>query len=133
MERASGYFADNFIASGPSLPEAMNKNEFLGVMRSLVNAMPDFAFNASNFQILGTKVLLTIQIQGTNTRTVSLPALGIPPLKATGTEVLLPKEPLEADTDAGRISSLRFSSTEGGGITGVLQRLGIRYPSRIER
>jgi hypothetical protein len=118
--QAESFLTDDCRVHGLS-SAPLDGAQFIGVMRELVRAMPDFTFNAAMEQ--GEPPALKIQMNGTQVGTLDLRALGFPVLKATGVEMLLPGETVTFSMRGGRIDSLHFETVPGGGIEGILEQL----------
>ena len=129
VENAGSFLSDDFEITGP-IPERMNKLQFLGLMKGLISAMPDFSFNPSEIKEEGGKVSMKIHVNGTHTGLLNLAAIGIPPLHATGVEVVLPEEPVTVTVKDGMIVSAKLNPVPGGGATGALEQLGIELSTR---
>src|SRR5882757_6416374 len=52
----SALVEDDFSLTGP-VPQPLGKQDFLGLMHVLHEAMPDFAFNISSFEEAGDRVI----------------------------------------------------------------------------
>ncbi len=128
IKTADSLFSDDMVFAGP-VPQPIGKREFVGLQSALVAAMPDWKFNASDFKEDGDKVMAKVHISGTHTATLSLPALGIQSLPATGKRVQLPYEALTATIKNGKLTRLEAAHVEGGGVPGLLAQLGVKMPT----
>jgi hypothetical protein len=119
--------ADDFSMSGP-VPMPVGKREFIGLMMALVKAMPDWKFNAGEYQENGDQVTVPLRITGTHTGELQLPMPGLPAIQASGTKVSLPSEPSTFTVKNGKLTKLEVASAEGGGVMGILSQLGVNMP-----
>jgi predicted ester cyclase len=127
-KKAEGLISDDFQLSGP-MPQPVGKREFVGLQSALVAAMPDWKFNASDFKEDGEKVTAKFHISGTQTASLSLPALGIKSFAATGKHVQLPYEQLTATIKNGKLTRLESDNAKGAGVAGVFAQLGVQMPT----
>jgi len=126
-KKAEGMLADDMVFAGP-VPQPIGKREFVGLQTALVAAIPDWKFNPSDFKEQGDKVMLKVHINGTHTKPLTLPPMGIQSLPATGKHVQLPYEPLTITVKDGKATRIEAEHVEGGGVPGVLAQLGINLP-----
>lgn len=127
-QRARSLLADDFTLSGP-VPEPIGPDAFVAIHRALAAAMPDFSFNASNFQDVNGTVTYQVQLTGTQTQELALPVPGIGPIPATGKRVSLPVEPNRATLRGGKVATAEASEVPGGGVPGLLAQLGVSLPA----
>ena len=128
MKKVDSLFSDDFVLAGP-MPQPVSKHEFIGIQSALMAAMPDWKFNASDFKEEGDKVMAKVHISGTQTASLSLPALGIQSFAATGKHVQLPYEALTATIKNGKLTRLETDNAKGAGVAGVLAQLGVKMPT----
>lgn len=117
--------ADDFQLSGP-VPQPVGKAEFVGLMYVIHAGLPDFAFNAYDFEENGDTVTVKSRITGTHTGTLALP--GLPPIPATGKKVDLPVEIQTATFKDGKLHRLTTDARPDAGIPGMLAQLGVPLP-----
>jgi len=127
MKKAESLLSDDMVFSGP-VPQPIPRNEFIGLQGALVAAIPDWKFNASDYKEQGDKVTLKVHISGTHTKPLSLPPMGIQSLPPAGTHVQLPYEPLTVTVKNGKATRIEGEHTEGGGVPGLLEQLGVKMP-----
>ena len=118
---------DDFAFSGPT-PEPLTKKSFMDLHTSLINAFPDWAFNAHDFEESGDKVNFKVRITGTNTKELSLPMLGIK-AAASNKRVTLAEEKTEIEFAGNQISSYKVEKVDNAGVPGMLAQLGIPMPA----
>jgi len=126
-KKVDSLFSDDMVFAGP-VPKPVGKHEFVGLQTALVAAMPDWKFNASDFKEEGDKVMAKVHISGTQTATLSLPALGIQSFAATGKHVQLPYEQLTVTIKDGKVTRLESDNAKGAGVPGLLAQLGAPMP-----
>jgi predicted ester cyclase len=126
-KKLDSLLSDEFQLSGP-VPQPIGKREFVGLMSAMVTALPDWKFSASDLKEQGDQVLGKIHISGTQTATLSLPALGIQSFAATGKHVQLPYEQITATFKNGKMTRLESDGTPGAGPAGVLSQIGAPMP-----
>jgi SnoaL-like domain len=122
FSEATHHVASDFQLVG-WMPQALNQEQFLALQAELDAAMPDFSYNLSDLHGHGDVVEGLIQVTGTHTRTFALPQLGIPPMRETGQEVVLPQVPVQFLLTDGTITHMRVQPVPGGGMEGLLQQM----------
>jgi predicted ester cyclase len=125
VQTLSDLVADDFVLTGP-VPQPVGKQEFIGLMRIIHAAMPDFAFNVSSFEGHGDTVIAKSRITATHTGVLALP--GMPPIPATGKKVALPEEVQTYTLKNGKLQSLITDARPDAGIPGMLAQLGVTIP-----
>ncbi|HLO33158.1 MAG TPA: nuclear transport factor 2 family protein [Anaerolineales bacterium] len=126
--KLEGMVADDFNMSG-AVPMPVGKREFIGLMTVMLKAMPDWKFNASDYQENGDQVKVMLHITGTQTGELQLPMPGLPAIPASGKKVAMPAEPSTFTVKNGKLTQLEVSDTPGGGVMGVLSQLGVNMPN----
>ena len=126
-KKADELIADDMVFAGP-VPQPIGKREFVGLQFALIEAMPDWKFNPGEFKEQGDQVMVKMHISGTNTKPLTLAALGIQAMPATGKHVQLPYEPLTVTVKNGKATRIEAQVVEGGGVPGLLGQLGIQMP-----
>jgi predicted ester cyclase len=116
---------DDFVLSGP-VPQPLGKHEFIGMMKAMLAAFPDFKFNGVVAEERGDTVVVKSHITGTHTGTLVLP--GLPPIPATGKKVSQPEEQQEFTLVNGKLSKLTTDARPDAGIPGMLAQLGTPLP-----
>ncbi len=121
----SQMLAEDFVLIGPT-PQPLGKADFIGFMHIMLTALPDFAFNLSNFEEDGDTVIVKSHITGTQTGTLALPDL--PPIPATGKKISLPEEKQTYTVKDGKLQSLSTDARPDSGVPGMLSQLGVALP-----
>jgi predicted ester cyclase len=119
--------ADDFSMTGP-VPMPVGKSEFIGLMKVLLKAMPDWSFNAKDYRENGDQVTVMLGITGTQTGELQLPMPGMPAIPASDKKVSLPAEPSTFTVTNGKLAKLEVESTPSGGVMGILSQLGVNMP-----
>jgi hypothetical protein len=126
-KKAGSVLSDDMVFAGP-VPQPIGRQEFVGLQGALVAALPDWKFNAGEYKEQGDKVTVKVHISGTHTKPLSLPAMGIQSLPATGKHVQLPYEVLAVTVKNGKATRIEAEHVEGGGVPGLLAQLGVKMP-----
>lgn len=122
--------AEDCICTG-LIPQPLNKAEFIGIALAILEAMPDLALHATNFQEEGEKVRVQLAITGRHIRELRLP--GLASVAASGKKIALPTETHEYTIRGEMISALAIEPVEGGGIAGLLAQLGVSLPETAKK
>lgn len=121
--------ADNFLSKDFKVvgvgPDPLGSNEYLGVHRAFNKGMPDFRFNYRITEDKGERVFVKVKLSGTHTNTLPSPAPGLKDIPATNKTVKMPEEPVEFTVKDNKITKMKLSHVEGGGLPGVLKQLGV--------
>jgi hypothetical protein len=120
---AAGYLTEDFMWEG-TFPRFLDKPKFMQLMMGLKRAFPDYSLNVKPCrEISSQEILLTMDPVGTHSGTFEIP--GLPPVKATGSTVALPRQIMEVKFRGEKISRIRVEHASGGGIQGLLEGMGI--------
>ncbi len=130
VDRAAEYLSDDFKAISNMAPAPLDKSTFVGMLGSLLGAMPDLKWTASDLQVEGNVVKVTEQRVGTHTQPLDLSELSLGVFPPTGRVVTLPPNRLEFTVEGGKITQSRnvTPSSQDSGMAGVLQALGAHPP-----
>ncbi len=120
LAKAAAYMAEDFKFVGVG-PEALNKDQTLGVWATLRAALPDFNHNLRNLREAGNVVYGTVEVTGTHTGTFAMPHG--PTLPATGRRFQNPLERVAITIKNGKVAQWMVESVPGGGLSGVLGQL----------
>ncbi len=124
LDIAESLLADNFVMDGWT-PQILDKKGFLQVIRGLKEGIPGLIFNLHNIQGEDNAVTGTWQIVGYQTDAFNIPILSLPPIPQMGRSVSLPTEDVEFTTNNNLITRLLVKHSDGGGIRGLLNQLGV--------
>lgn len=122
------YLAPTFMMIGWT-PKPLNRQGFLDVIGGLKEGIPGLIFNLHNVlesdphQITGTW-----HVAGYQTSSFILPTLGLPPIPQMGRSISLPTEDVTYELADNQIRAIQVQPTEGGGIKGILEQLGVDVP-----
>lgn len=118
----SALATDDFMLSGPT-PQPLDKSAFLGLHRALISAIPDWAFNATDWREEGDKVYATFHITGTHTGTLAaIP--GVPPVPATGKSIKLGADQAVYTIRGGQIGQQNITVAPDSGVAGIYTQVG---------
>ena len=129
LDTLADLLSDDFQFSGP-VPEPMDRDQFLVLMDVMWNAFPDLQFNTRLVDINRNVVRFTNQLAGTHTGDLDLSSMGLGVIPATGRSFSMAREDGETAIQDGTVVSTHIYPTEGAGLMGILQQLGIRVPHR---
>ncbi len=123
-----GYLAESFMMIGWT-PKPLNREGFLDVIAGLKEGIPGLIFNLHNVLEADLhQVTATWHVAGYQTDSFILPTLGMPPIPMTGRSISLPTEDVIYELENDLIRAIQVQPTEGGGIKGILEQLGIDVP-----
>lgn len=123
---ASNYLHNEFVLTGP-FPEPQNKDMWLGGMKGMQSAFPDWKFNADEFEGSSNAVKFSVQITATHKGDLMIP--NGPTVPATQKSISIPRESGEATFKDGKILAMKMHSSAEGGIGGILKQIGFEPPS----
>jgi len=133
FDKAATYLSDDFQFTG-STPRTLNKDQFIRVSSELAEGMPDISYHFHDLQEVeeqqgeGNRERATIQISGTQVNSFELVPLSLPTIPETGLPVSLPEAHWEYLVRGDTITAIDVEQVPGGGISGMLQQLGINIP-----
>jgi len=120
LAKAGDYMANDFRFVGVG-PEALGKDQTLGVWATLRAALPDFNHNLGNLREAGSIVYATVEVTGTHSGTLSVPHG--PTLPATGRHLQNPVERIAITVKNDKVSEWAVENVPGGGIAGIIGQL----------
>jgi hypothetical protein len=127
FDAVAAYLADNFQFSGP-VPEPIGGAEWVGLLRILAAAFPDFQMNLNITSVNGNVVRTTNQLSGTHTADLDLSMMGMGVIPATGRSFSNPVEEGEGVWDGDKLVSVHIHPQDGGGLMGILAQIGVELP-----
>jgi hypothetical protein len=118
-------YTEDMVFSGP-VPQPIQRDEYVTLLKKLVEGCPDWNFHASDFSERGDTVKVTVGITGTQTRT--LPGLmpGMLALPPTNKSFIIPEEHISFKVRGDKISECVVDKVPGGGVMGILAQLGVQ-------
>jgi ketosteroid isomerase-like protein len=126
--RLAELLTDDFTLEGAG-PMPLNKEQFLGLGRATHSAMPDWSFNARDWQESGDVVTVTVQITGTHTGTMPPIMQGFPEVPATGKHIELPVEHFTYTFRGDKLATLKTDAgATGGGLIEFYRQVGVQLP-----
>ncbi len=120
--------SEDFVFSGAT-PVPLNKHQWVGVIKGLRGAMPDFWFDYRLASVEGNSVIGSVEIVGTHTAELVLPLPGLPRVPATGRTIHLPHERVDLTVRNGQVTSLQVENLPNGGVPGILRQMGVALPT----
>ena len=125
-DEALNYLHDEFVLTGP-FPEPQNKAMWIGGMKGMQSAFPDWKFNAGDFEGSASAVKFNVQITATHKGDLMIP--NGPTVPATNKSIAIPRETGEATFKDGKILSMEMHTSADGGINGILKQIGFEPPA----
>lgn len=126
-EAVRDLLAEDFQFSGP-VPEPMNREQFIGLSRTLSLAFPDWSHNLEKVEVEGDTAVTTHQITGTHQGDLDLSGMGIPTVPPTARAFRMPVEHARVTVKEGKITRMHVDVSPGGGLKGVLAQIGLAPP-----
>ncbi len=121
--------ADNFVAKGPTME--LTRQQTLAYLQLLFTAFPDYGFGLADYKEEGELIRCTTHESGTHQGILDLKAFGLPvSLPPTNRSFRLPSGTLTIRVVNGKIAYFGEEAAEGGGLTGILDQLGVGLPRR---
>ena len=125
-EKISDMVTDDFTFSGP-MPDPLNKEEWLGVCRTMTKAFSDWSHQISDVQATEDGVRIAVRPMGTHDGDLDLSFMGMSVLEATHQCFELPLEHVEFTFKDGKIREMMVvGGGEDGGMKGILKQLGVK-------
>ena len=126
---AAPYFTEDFVWQG-NFPRPLDKQRFMQLMIALKKGFPDYALSVKCCQDSGNPVVRAVmEPVGTHSGTFALP--GLPPIKATGVVVALPRQAMEFTLRGSQINKIKLEHASGGGVMGLLEILGVELTEEM--
>jgi predicted ester cyclase len=126
-DKYQSLLADDMVFTGP-VPQPIGKKEFMGLQWTLMDAMPDWKFNAADYKQMGDKVTTMIRITGTQTGTLKPLMPGMVAMPPSGKKVSLPPQLTSFTIQDGKICKIEAEADPDNGVPGILKQLGIPMP-----
>lgn len=130
---ASDYLADDFTFTS-NLPRPLDKRQFITLIKELKEGMPNLSFNVRDIHETNNELLqeqnaeCTVQLTGTQSNTMELIPLSLPPISETNRLVRLPAEQWRFTFENDKITAIVVPPVRAGGIPGLLAQLGVNIP-----
>jgi len=126
--KAGSYLTDDFAFTGAT-PVPVNKTQWIGLQSSMVKAIPDWKFHFTEVRATDHQVTLRAAVTGTHTGVLDAVIPGMQAVPPTGTHISLPSDKLIYTIRDGKIASLHVEASPDGGLPGILQRIGVKFPA----
>jgi SnoaL-like domain len=120
LAKAASYLTEDFRFVGVG-PEALNKDQALGVWATIRAGLPDFSHRMRNLRAAFNVVYGTVEAGGTHTGTLSIP--NGPTVPATQRRWQNPLERIAITVRDGKVKEWAVESVPGGGLAGLLGQL----------
>jgi hypothetical protein len=117
------YLSSDFTCKGMA-GQVLDKVQFMKLMDALLSAIPNWSYNAVDFEERGNIVRMKTHVTGKNTRPLNLHFLRIEPVAQKGIRVHLPEEIVEFSVKENKIVSMRVYSKSNSAIDTLLEQLG---------
>lgn len=125
-EAAAAYLHDDLKLTGP-FAEPQTKNMWIGCMKGMLSAFPDWNFNASEIEgSAEAGVKFNVQIIATYKGDLMIP--DGPTVPATNKSVSMPREPGTATFKDGKILEMKMTAGPDAVIGGILEQIGFEPP-----
>ena len=121
LKKAAEYLAEDFRFVGVG-PQALGREEALGVWTTLRAALPDFDHNLRDLREAANIVYGVVEVTGNHTGTLAIPHG--PTLPATGRKLQNPRERVAITVRNGKVTEWSVEQVPGGGLSGILGQLG---------
>ena len=125
---AKTMLADNFQFSGP-IPEAINREAWLGMSASLKTAFPNLDFHFNVIGADGDIVKTTSQLSGTHTGSFDLTNMNMGVIPATDKDFSVKVEKTKVTVKDNKVTSWAVERTDGAGLSAILDQLGVKVPT----
>jgi hypothetical protein len=124
---AEKYYADNFKFTGP-MSQAQDKEQYISTMEKITQGVTGWNFNRHDIRVDANTVMVPVRISGTHTRTLPSLGPGMPDLPASNRSFHLANEVIRVIFQGDRISEMHVDPVAGGGVSGMLEQLGMQIP-----
>jgi len=127
FSRLSALLTDDMVFCGP-VPEPLNKQQYLALISALRAGIPDWKFHFYDVRVEGRFVSMNTRLSGTHSRVMPGFMPGMPSQVPTGRRFQLPVERIEFALEGNLIARIHIDPVTGGGVTGMMEQLGILIP-----
>jgi predicted ester cyclase len=131
VDAAVPYLADDMTLQVTYPPLEGGRDEFIGHGALIKAAMPDYRWGVQNMTAVGNQVTVTMRWSGTHTGMLHLSAFapGAPDIPPTGKKLIV-ADKFVFTVMGDQITGVYVDSPPNGGLTGMLQQLGIQLPTQ---
>jgi predicted ester cyclase len=126
VEQAGTFMHDDYQCNGP-MSDPLNKAQFMGLMKALFLALPDWSFHPRELKEKDDWVEFKVQIKATHEGMLAGIFPGMTPFAATGKKIALPEEHVHCTVKDGKVFTVKVDS-KGGWVGEVLGQLGHPVP-----
>lgn len=126
LDRAAKRIAETCTVRDTAMPQALGKAAFVGQMRAILAAFPDWKYDLDSLEADGPKVTVCVTALANNTAPLQLG--GRVPIPATGKRVRVPDR-FVFTVENDLVTSLTIDSPKDGGAAAMLAQLGMQLPA----
>jgi hypothetical protein len=120
-------YADNFRLTGP-VPMPVDKSMYFDLMTKVTSGIPNWSFNRHDMRVEGQTVVVPVRVTGTQSKLLPSLMPGMLDLPATNRSFQSPPELMHIHFQGEKIVEVHVDPVPGGGIMGVLEKLGVPIP-----
>jgi hypothetical protein len=120
--------ADDFQFSG-FLPQALNKEAWLGMSAGLKTAFPDLDYH---FKVIGTEgnvVRTSMQLSGTHSGSFDLANLNLGVISATDKTFVAKPQKTKVTVKENKVTAWVVDPAQGAGLMAILSQLDVNKPA----
>lgn len=125
LDNAKSMLADNFTFSG-SLPEPMNKADWLEMSRGMKKAFPDLNYHFKVIGADGDVVKSTMQLSGTHNEAFDLTKMNMGTYPATNKTFSVKVEKLKVTVKDHKVSAWVVEPNDSAGLDEILRQLEVK-------
>jgi len=129
FKKARTFLTDDFQFMS-QMPAPLSADEWMDMSSVLRKAFPDLQYK---FKLVGTRgsvLKTTAELGGTHKGDLDLTKSGLGVIPPTGKSFRMPIVHFEVTLQGDKISRYYGEKTEGAGVTGMLEALGVKMPTR---
>lgn len=109
-----------------SANRTLTKEQFLGMLRALYTAFPDWHYDYDGPEFRQYVIAVKFRQGGSHTGTFAMP--GLSPVQATGKIVKIPEHYFFYTLRGDKIVEIRPEPVPGGAPGGILEQIGVQIP-----
>jgi len=122
VDQAGTFLHEDFQCNGP-MSDPLNKAQFLGLMKALFSALPDWSFHPRELKEQDQSVTFSVQVTATHAGMLAGIFPGMTPIPATGKKIAFPSEHVDCTVKDGKVFRVKVDSKQGW-VAEVLAQLG---------
>ncbi|MBT4511816.1 MAG: nuclear transport factor 2 family protein [Chloroflexi bacterium] len=125
LESVEQLLAEDLVVKATNLPNPLTKPQWLGFIKTLMNAFPDIQFNWRTECVENGSADLVYQLTGTHTAKLALSGMGMKDFEPTKKSFSLPEDTYSMTLVGDKISRIDIDPKAGAGLGGILVQLGL--------